>query len=110
MRVHGQQEIMWLLLGLSLSIQIFHNFWYKAGPKERRCLQSGAGDRERSASSCVCVCVWVYVELRRLTNDAHQVLNGHNKLLYLLHLRLYPYLAASACLSAHLQPFAGITQ
>lgn len=42
--------------------------------------------KERESGRRVSLVVWnaaVYVELRRLTNDAHQALNGHNKLLYL---------------------------
>lgn len=55
----------------------------------RRCPQSGgAGERVWNAA--------VYVELRRLTNDAHQALNGHNKLLYLLYLSLSLAVSVSA--------------
>lgn len=66
---------------------------------------------------CVCVCGMqrVYVELRRLTNDAHQALNGHNKLLYLLYLsgcisgciRIWLHLPAYQLICNR---FGGITQ
>lgn len=55
-------------------------------------------ERERESGRRVSLVVWnaaVYVELRRLTNDAHQALNGHNKLLY-----LYPYLHLHRAASA----------